>query len=283
MKKLITIILCVLLLAGCAESYDGPTETRKILAEYEIRQYSPVDDEVWTNRSSFSYDIYGNNVRQLCYDGGELESELRWTFDERGNQISEIAIDHSGWIPLINYRMKDTYDEQGRLLTATMYDMWGRKDGGATYTYDDEANTATWRNDRGDQIIYYYDENGREVRNVSSDGSETTFTYDERGNLTGWTSTMGGVIPESYEAGYDAQDRRLWSVLYDETGTEISRTTYDYNEAKSITKDSDGSRIDYFDEDGDITLVETYDLDGKLTMVEQYFYRDIQVPADGEE
>lgn len=283
MKKLITIILCVLLLAGCAESYDGPTETRKVLAEYEIRQYSPVDDSVWTNRSTNAYDVYGNWVRQLCYDEGELESELRWTYDERGNQISEVLIDHTGWIPLINYRGKMTYDDQDRLLSSTMYDMWGRKEGETRYTYDDEARTATWSSDVGNSIIYYYDENGREVRNVSSDGAETIFIYDERGNLTGWTSSQDGVILERCEAGFDAQDRRLWSVTYDGNGTEISRTTYDYDEAKSITKDSDGSRIDYFDEDGDITLVETYDLDGKLTRSEQYFYRDIQVPADGEE
>lgn len=285
MKKLITILLCTLLLTGCAQSYEGPTETRKVLAEYEVRQFSPVDDSVWTNRSTNVYDIHGNCVQQLHYDDGELESELRWTFDERGNHTRETLIDHTLWIPLIDYRTRTTYDDRDRILSSVMYNMWGLKEGETRYTYDDENRTATWSNGRGDTIVYYYDENGQETRYVSSDGSEMVYEYDERGNLTGWTSTKDGVLLERYEAHYDEQDRWIQGVIYDENGAETSRITYTYDDtnAKAVNKDNDGSRIDYFDEDGDICRSEEYDLDGKLTKIEEYFYRDILVPADGEE
>ena len=291
MKRLLSLLLCGLLLSGCAATYDGPTETELVLTEYEVRHYSPFfdDAEVDINRSVYAYDIYGNRVRELEYDNGELAQETRTTYDEEGRELTRIVIDRSGWIPKIEYRSKQTYDEQGRLLSYSSYDMWGRKNGETLYRYDDEQNTMIWSNSSGDEVTYYYDETGKQLRDVSigvGGAYETVYTYDERGNRTGWTSTKDGKLFSRYEAGYDEQNRLIWGIRYDENGTQEAKTTYTYDdEANTMTtvKDGGGKRVKYYDADGRIHLIEENSEDGKLTMIQQYFYQDIRVPATGEE
>lgn len=288
MKKILTVLLCVLLLTGCAATYDGPTETKQMLTEYEVRHYSPFfdDSEVDIDRSVYAYDIYGNRVRELEYDNGELAQETRTTFDEEGRELTRTVIDRTGWFPKIEYRSKRTYDEQGRVLSYNSYDMWGRKNGESLYVYDDEANTMTWSNGSGDEVTYYYDEEGTQLRDVSNDGYETIYQYDERGMRIGWTSTKDGEFFSRYEAGYDEQDRLIWGIHYDENGAQESKVTYSYDdEARTMTtyKSGGGTRIEYYDSEGRRHLIEDYDSDGSLSMVQQYTYRDIRVPADGEE
>ena len=286
MKKLFALVLCVLLLAGCAATCDGPTETTQVLSEYEVRHYYSFSDETWTDRNTYAYDIYGNRVRELAYDNGELVQETRRKYDERGNEIAETVIDHEGWIPLIERRTKRTYDEQGRCLSYANYNMWGIKKGETTYTYDDEANTMTWSNGVGDSVTYYYDENGLQLRDVSNDGYETVYQYDDRGNRIGWTSTKDGKFFSRYEAGYDEQSRQIWGILYNENGAQESKTTYTYDDeahTKTIGRADGGIRIEYYDSEGRRHLIEDYDAEGKLTMVQQYFYQDIRIPANGEE
>lgn len=288
MKRMIAFFLCVLLLTGCAATYDGPTETKQALTEYEIRHYSPFfdDSEVDVNRSVYAYDIYGNRVRELEYDNGELDQETRTKFDDQGNEVSQTVIDHTGWIPLIERRTKRTYDEQGRCLSYANYNMWGIKKGETTYTYDDEANTMTWSNGIGDSTIYYYDENGLLLRDVSNDGYETVYQYDERGNRIGWTSTKDGKLFSRYEAAYDELDRQIWGIHYDENGAVTSRVTYTYDDeahTRTISRADGGTRIEYSDSEGRIHLIEDYNEDSEMSMVQQYFYRGILVPASGEE
>lgn len=290
MKKIFAILLCVLLLTGCAATYDGPTVEKPMLSEYQVTHYYAFFDweevEQSISRSVYAYDIYGNRVRTLEYDEGELARETRTKYDEQGNEISETVIDHTGWIPLLKRRTKRTYDEQGRVLAYISYDGWGREQGRSTYTYDDVNHTMTWSNDSGDSIIYYYDENGTQLRDVSNDGYETIYQYDERGTRIGWTSTKDGVLWGSYEAGYDEQDRQIWGINYDENGAVSSRVTYTYDDeahTKTIGRADGGTRIEYSDAEGRIHLIEDYDSDGSLSMVQQYTYRDIRIPANGEE
>ena len=39
MKKLICLLLCILLLAGCAETYDGPVESKTVLSSVQTTYY----------------------------------------------------------------------------------------------------------------------------------------------------------------------------------------------------------------------------------------------------
>ena len=146
MKKLICLMLAVLLLAGCAATYDGPTQTVPRLTEYTVDHYYAFFDteEVhYTNRTVYAYDIYGNRVREMEYRDDELQSVTNRKYDDRGNEISRSDWDHSGWLPRYEGRTERTYDEQNRQTSYIHYDFWGRQDSGSWYTYDDEARTRT--------------------------------------------------------------------------------------------------------------------------------------------
>lgn len=291
MKKIMSTLLCVLLLAGCAATYDGPTETVEVLGEYEVRHYSPFENgPQYIDRSVYAYDIYGNRVREMAYRDGELERETRNKYDERGNVTARTVIDHSGWLPLVVQRDKMTYDDQNRVLTNSWHDGWGRQTGWSAYVYDDEEHTIHWSNGAGSQVTTYLDEEGLALREVSSDpdgsGYDTIFEYDDRRNRTGWVSTRNGQSFGSYEAQYDDQNRQISGVSYDENGTVIAAITYSYDDeqnCKTIGKADGGRRVEYYREDGQVYLIEDYDPEGEISMVQQYIFRDILVPANGEE
>ena len=70
MKKLIALVLCILLLAGCAKTYDGPTKTVPRLTEYTVDHYYSFfdwEEQHYTSRTVYAYDIYGNRVREMEY------------------------------------------------------------------------------------------------------------------------------------------------------------------------------------------------------------------------
>ena len=184
MKKFLALILCLLLLSGCAATYDGPTTTVPRLTEYTVDHYyafSDTEEVHYTNRTVYAYDIYGNLVKSMDYRDDELQSVTNRKYDDRGNEISDVYWDHSGWLPKYEGRTEQTYDEQDRQTSYIHYNFWGRQDSGSWYTYDDEARTRTWNNDSGDTQTTWFDEEGREVRSVSGE-YETVFHYDDRGN-----------------------------------------------------------------------------------------------------
>lgn len=289
MKKLFSLLLAVLLLTGCAATYDGPTETKYALTEYTVTHYSTFFDwaeETYTNRTVYAYDIYGNRARAMEYRDGELESVTNMKYDDRGNLISQRSWDHTHFIPLPDGGRKHTYDELGRILTTVYFDGWGKETSRSTYTYDDEGNTYTWENDEGDQNLYYLDENGNELRVVGNYGYETVYEYDAQGNRTGWISYKDGQLYDSYQARYDDQGRQIWAGRYNAQGELESESTWEYDDeahTQTLHRPDGYIRIEYYDGDGRIHLIEDYDENGELTMVQMYFYKQIQVPVTREE
>lgn len=287
MKKLICLMLAVLLLAGCAKTYDGPTKTVPRLTEYTVDHYYAFfdwEEQHYTNRTVYAYDIYGNRVREMEYRDDELQSVTNRKYDDRGNEISRSDWDHSGWLPKYEGRTEQTYDGQNRQTSCIHYDFWGRQDSASFYTYDDEARTRTWKNDSGDTQTTWFDENGNEIRQVSGE-YETIYHYDDRGNQTGWDSYQNGQPFDRYEARYDDLDRQVWGGRYDANGTLTSQTEYVYDDEqgmKTYHKKDGGRRVEYYHGDGRPHMIEDYDADGKLTMRQRYYYRDIQVPAKEE-
>lgn len=287
MKKLIALVLCILLLAGCAKTYDGPTKTVPRLTEYTVDHYYAFfdwEEQHFTSRTVYAYDIYGNRVREMEYRDDELQSVTNRKYDDRGNEISRSDWDHSGWLPKYEGRTEQTYDGQNRQTSCIHYDFWGQQDSASFYTYDDEARTRTWKNDSGDTQTTWFDENGNEIRQVSGE-YETVYHYDDRGNRTGWDSYQNGQPFDRYEARYDDLDRQVWGGRYDANGTLTSQTEYVYDDEqgmKTYHKKDGGRRVEYYHGDGRPHMIEDYDADGKLTMRQRYYYRDIQVPAKEE-
>ena len=288
MKKLISLLLCILLLAGCAATYDGPTEAKPMLTEYTVDHYYTLFDweEIqYTSRTVYAYDIYGNRVREMEYRDNELQSITNLKYDDRGNCISRTIWDHSGWLPKFDGRFEEAYDDRNRQLSHAYYDFWGRMESGSWYTYDDEARTRTWHNDMNSIQTTWYDENGNEVRQVSEE-YETLYQYDDRGNRTGWQSFKDGQPFDRYEARYDDQNRQIWGGYYDADGNLSNQTEFVYDDqmhTKTTLKKDGGRRIEYYHADGMPHMIEDYSAEGKLTMLQRYYYRDIQVPAEGGE
>ena len=287
MKKLFSLLLAVLLLAGCAKTYDGPTQTVPRLTEYTVDHYYAFfdwEEQHYSNRTVYAYDIYGNRVRYMEYRDDELQSVTNLKYDDRGNEISRSDWDHSGWLPKYEGRTEQTYDEQNRLTSCIHYDFWGSQDSASFYTYDDEARTRVWKNDSGDTQTTWFDENGNEIRQVSGE-YETIYHYDDRGNQTGWDSYQNGQPFDRYEARYDDQNRQIWGGRYDAAGNLTSQTEYVYDDEQGMMtyhKNDGGRRVEYYHGDGRPHMIEDYDADGKLTMRQRYYYRDIQVPAKEE-
>lgn len=284
MKKIIPLMLCILLFAGCAQVYDGPTESKQVLTEYRVTHDPWGNGDSYIEVSTYDYDIYGRRVRHRDYgQDGELEYVRYVRYSEDGREIRETDWDYTGWIPFVEDRSVGTYDEQGRKLSAVYYDCWGRETGRSTYTYDDEANTMRWEGDEGYWNLYYLDEEGREIRTVSHDGYETVNEYDEQGNMIGWVCTVNGKFHSRYEAKFDDQGRCVWQAHYDETDTMTHETEFVYDDernTRTIQKTDGGIRVECYLDDGRMYWIEDYDAEGNRTMLQQYFYTEIRVPAE---
>ena len=287
MKKLLSLLLCILLLCGCAATYDGPTQTVPRLTEYTVDHYYAFfdwEEQHYTSRTVYAYDIYGNRVRYMEYRDDELRTVTNLKYDDRGNEISRTVWDHTGWIPKYKGRTEQTYDDQNRQTAYIHYNFWGRQDSASWYTYDDEARTRTWTNDNGDTQTTWFDENGNEIR--QTDGEyEIIYHYDDRGNRIGWESYQNGQYFDRYEAHYDDLDRQIWGGRYDANGNLTSQTEYVYDDeqgVKTYHKNDGGRRVEYYHGDGRPHMIEDYDADGKLTMLQRYYYQDILVPAKEE-
>ena len=284
MKKFLSLLLGILVLSGCAATYDGPTKSVPRLTEYTVDHYYDFFDteEVhYTNRTVYAYDIYGNRARAMEYQDNELESVTNMKYDDRGNEISRTVWDHTGWLPKYEGRTEQTYDAQNRLTSYIHYNFWGRQDSASFYTYDDKARTRTWSNDTGDTQTTWFDEKGNEIRQVSGE-YETVYHYDDQGNRTGWTSYQNGQFFDHFEARYDDQDRQIWGGYYDAAGNLSNQTEFVYDDErgmKTYLKNDDGKRVEYYHADGRPHMIEDYDAEGKLTMLQRYYYQDILVPV----
>ena len=121
MKKLISLLLCLLLLAGCAETYDGPTESKAVLSKILTTYYDPTGGDSQYSRTDYAYDIYGNQVMELEYGirshDEEAEPHLKTlrSFDKHGNITRQRQYDVSGLFPKKLVDIRYEYDEKGRM------------------------------------------------------------------------------------------------------------------------------------------------------------------------
>lgn len=285
MKKLLILTLSLmLLLGGCAATYDGPTSTEKVLSEYVVVHKSPLSGNSWTVRTTFAYDIYGNMASRREYSDGELTEVVNYRYDDRGNEIKETRWDHTGLIPYITSRTDTTYDDQNRPLTLIHKNMWGAEESRVTYTYDDEnfIKTHTYSGD-GLLTTWYCDENWNHLRAINTMGMEDIFTYDENGYLIRTESFGNGVSMGWTEYENDDQGRHLRWANYDETGALYNETTCVFDdEAHTMTqtRPNGNTRIEYYDADGKIHLIEDYNAEGELSFYQQYTYREVRVPIE---
>ncbi len=201
MKKLLALALCILLLAGCAATYDGPTAEKSVPVEFIQEHHQVTTGHVDTERTVYAYDLYGNMVQSLEYRNEKEHSRTDFTYDERGNLLSRTSYALGGWFPKRTGSAEFTYDDQNR-ITAEIY-----ADAKYEYIFDDEARTCTKL------------QNGTVI---------AVTTYDEFGNVLSKKSFNCGVEWHLEEYTRDDQGQILWSRTTDSSGLDIThRSEFD--------------------------------------------------------
>lgn len=288
MKKLIALILVILLLAGCgAAVYEGPTVTQWVLAEVHTTHYNPDTGETHTTLDTYSYDSYGNQVRNCFYEGDKLMYESRYTYDDQYNCIREVTYERFWRFLLPTSRTYCTYDDQGQTLGTIYRNGLGIKIGEEHFTRDDEANTLTWDSTYDTQTIYF-DENGDAVRTVTRSKPagilmETVEEYDELGRSIKTVEYVDGELFSTTEYRYDDEGRLAELTSYGSSGQILSGFTMLYEENTVTTLYRDGSKqVETLRPDGLLQTEELYGPTGELRRHTENIYRSIQIPAEEE-
>ena len=290
MKKLTIILLCLLLLCGCAAPavYDGPTQSAWVLTEQVTTYYSDYDEIGIPSRTTYAYDTFGNRVRSLTWQDSELSSERKYTYDDRGNVTSIVVWDHSSWFPWPDSRTGYTYDEQNR-PTATIYrNFLGLERRRDTYTYDDEARTVLWEG-RYDTQTTWLNENGDPLRTLTYSEPtgiymETVYEYDDPGRNTKIISYYDNALSSTAALVYDDQGRLLTETFSGADGAVYHHTTYHHAENTIITYELDGGKtVETYRPDGPVEKMEQFNKQGERTMLTEYTYQQIRIPANREE
>lgn len=284
MKRILVILICVLLLAGCGREdgsvqtteatsvetvavttapgeTEGPegileekqTQTAWLLSRMVTRSGERPED--W--RREYLYDAAGKLIEEFDYTAGTtLTARRSYTYDESGRMavqtVEHISHDDPGKVEM-TLITRYTYDEAG-LLTAM--EVW---EGDTLSTY----------------VSYSYDEQGRETESVTSPGGMedlryiTRSTYDEAGRLA--------------EKADIFEDELMYRTVYtyDESGILTGSKDLDCNGNQSgameVSWEGSTKTVIYYDMTGEIYLTDitTYNEAGEPTLSESVY-------ADGE-
>lgn len=287
MKKLIPLLLCLLLLCGCAKTYDGPTVGMTVLSVREEKMYGRGDGTVtqhWT--TEHAYDIYGNCTVMLEYQDAEPFLKTVMTYDESGNLIRQVQYRLNGLLPKKIVDSRYTYDDLGRLCS-TRHHAGGLSWDDDTTVYDDAAMTRTITTGDGTIAVDHMNALGWVMRTEQtfSDGRfvETEYERDAAGNPVTIREYENGTVISEIIYTYDDLGRTLTNSKT-ENGSTTLQFSWEYRENTEIFTDHiNGYRnITRFHPDGRKDTVETYDASGKLTRLTTFHCITIQVPA-GEE
>ncbi len=284
MKKLVSLLLCILLLSGCVETYDGPTENKAVLSKILTTYHDPTGEDSQYGRTDYAYDIYGNQVMELDFrlrfhdEKEEPHLKTVRTFDENGNCIRQRQYDVSGLFPRKTVDVRYEYDEQGRMISCQEA---GEPRYSWTAVYDDEKRTLTATYAHAVSVSFF-DEHGNTIRQETvfenGDTSGIIFEFDAQGNRISarYEETVGTTL-HAYT--YDDQGRVLTMTQTTAEGTELL-FRYEYPEGCMIQYNRDGTKIvTSYNDDGSIHHRYYTDSTDHVTQDVMYYYTEIQVPA----
>jgi len=198
-----------------------------------------------------TYEYSGNNLVSFTDGNG---STTKYVYDSHG-------------------RMKEWYDGNGNNQVVNKYDsedrvVWQTDANGGEYTIEYEADRTITTDAEGNKNEIWFDSLRRTIKEVDAKGNEILYFYDEDGNLSGTTDALGKLT--SYE--YDKRGNRTKQIApdgseicmeYDENNNLIKQidqlgnvTKYGYNAKGNLISQSnpDGSMFVYeYNENGQIT------------------------------
>lgn len=258
MKRKIALLLCLLLLCGCAP------KTEHLLSE------SIWDDGDGTpQRTTYEYDEAGRLSAQTTEDEdfcgmGRLYERIEFEYDDHGKLLREKVYDEITCIRVREY--VNSYDGSGRLThsdSCTDGELFESR----TYSYDEKGNlTRTEFIHRSpystDTIVETFDESGNVLRNEttselngyfthsvaeyyyeaerliqsqSDDGVRFVYTYGSDGRLERITRYTGETMDSYREFTYDANTET--EIQYEADGTMTTKQVRTYDKAGNLTKE----------------------------------------------
>lgn len=249
MKKLLSLIFCLMILLGCIPSMaENPADDPLVLVK------GIYDDHMY---SEFFYDAQGRVTLEITYqkykvsnryvynyvdlpDGGVMaqvhnemspNNYIAYIYDAKGNCIEKsyykVKNATSPDEIYVEKNRKDyslfTHDEEGRILTYTYYNKMSYQTTVHTYTYDENGNRTSYKKELQDNGTVYesyqyaYDGNGHLTQRTSN-GNATDFEYRETHTYDDLLESVW-IQPNRYNIQYQYDDatRKLLQVTIENT------------------------------------------------------------------
>lgn len=269
MKKLLSFLCLILLLAGCSRQQqqenpataDSPTEPTGDTVYVHSSITHTADQR--TTRTDYCYDE--ENILTdviICDAQGEELQRYQITCDENGNPI-EWAANIDGAASCITYE----YDRNGHILK--------------TETYNNDlpvsSTSYTWSGDLRLSATVLSAALGYEQR--------TEYTYNDQGQLQRQDRYTDGVLTAYTVYTLDDNGRPATAQSYAPDGTAGERITYSYFEDKAealVTTDAQGNVLQTqtltYDDHGNLLSSILHDAAGMMVSSETHVWMAIQVP-----
>lgn len=290
MKRIISLMLCIILAAGAALSFtscksNDYKKACELLEAGEFEQAKAIFEALGDYKDSkdylggFHYIVTllhaesedGTARMELTLNESSLPSLVKWYmteelgsteyfYDEKLNIVKLIEIDEEGVQTVSEY----TYDENNVLTKETKL-YYNGSHSVYEYTYDENGNctleTLSGSSGITSTISYSYNAEGRLIKKISALTEDfkiiTEYAYDEKGNeiVKSFTTADGSQYANRYE--YD-ENGNLIKVVYGSSSGEETVTNFTYDEK--------GNKLSEFSGSGDTLDIfnYTYDAYGNL-------------------
>lgn len=180
--------------------------------------------------TKYEYDRFGR-LKKIT---DPMNMEENYSYDLNGNLLQKIDKNGS--------TITMAYDGMGRLLTKTVVNNENPSlNASYSYTYTLTGNKKTMSGG-GTNTTYYYDDLGRLIKEVVSDGSQKEYAYDAANNRISLKISQNGVVKTNTIYTYDNLNR-LSTVL--ENGVLTATYTYDENGNRKTLSCSNGNLTKY--------------------------------------
>jgi YD repeat-containing protein len=217
------------------------------------------DNNVWTETViTTELNAAGNPV--------EVKSKTEWTYDSRGNKLTEKdALGNvSQW----------TYNSRGQILTET--DALGNT---ANYTYSPSGNLLSTKDAKGNVTKFSYDTRGNLLTLTDAANKVTKFTYDASGNVLSVEDALGNKTTFTYDSSGNRKTETRTVTTPSGVQTLVTRTDYDSNGKVEKVTDAENKVTEYkYDANGNqIAVIDArnnkteYRYDSKGQLVETIY------------
>ncbi|AFZ10677.1 RHS repeat-associated core domain protein (plasmid) [Oscillatoria nigro-viridis PCC 7112] len=162
----------------------------------------------------------------------EVRSKTEWTYDAKGNKLSEKD-------PLGNIT-RWTYNSRGQVLTET--DALGNA---ASYTYSPSGNLLTTKDAAGNVSKFSYDMRGNLLTLTDATNKVTSFTYDAAGNVLSVKDAIGNTTTYTYDSSGNRKTETRTVTTPSGVQTLVTKSDYDSNGKVTKVTDAENKVTEY--------------------------------------